>query len=106
MEDFSNEACTYRDVPSRLLLGILDHSVINDHRVSRRSIWRDSHIPSNALAELRVGIIQEQNFILDAIDLAPRAHDPRVICRDHSDNIDTFVLDAGNVLDISRQMAH
>lgn len=43
--------------------------------------------------------------ILDAIGLTPRAHHPRIIERDHRDNIHALGLDGLEVLDVPGEVA-
>jgi hypothetical protein len=43
--------------------------------------------------------------ILDAIGLTPRAHHPRIIERDHRDNIHALGLDGLEVLNIAGEVA-
>lgn len=94
--------CTHRDVPSGFLLRILDNPIINHHRVPLRSIRRNPLIPTQTLTKLGVGIIHEQNLILDAVDLAPSAHHERIVGGDDDNSVDALVFDAGQVLDVAR----
>jgi hypothetical protein len=57
------------------------------------------------LGEESLGVAQEQHLIaLDAIDLAPRVHDPAVVGRNGRDNVDALFAELGAVLDVRREV--
>ena len=53
------------------------------------------------LREERLGVAEEKDVVtLNAIDLAPSVHDPRVVRRDNSNDIDTLALELRELLDV------
>jgi hypothetical protein len=67
--------------------------VVEDHSPATIAVAHTG-TPSMLLGEERLGIAQEQDLIaLDAVDLAPSIHNPGVVRRNGSDNIDALVLE-------------
>jgi hypothetical protein len=91
---YSSGAATYRHLTGALLvLSISDLAVVENHSPATIAVTHTGR-PAMLLGEERLGIAQEQDLIaLDAIDLAPSIHDPGVVRRNSSDNIDALVLE-------------
>lgn len=61
--------------------------------------------PAVLLAEECLGVAQEEDIVtLDAIDLAPRVHDPGVVGRNCGHDIDALVAELAALLDVGREV--
>lgn len=89
-----------KDVLGTLLLGERDLAVVNDDSVTVGTTLIVS--PANALGELGLRVRQEENVVAgDAVDLAPSAHDVRIVVGENGDNINTLGPQGGEVINVS-----
>jgi hypothetical protein len=57
------------------------------------------------LGEETLGVGEEEDVIaLDAVDLAPGVHDPRVVRRDNGNDIDALALQLPQLLNVGRKV--
>lgn len=96
---------TYRDLTGALLvLSVCDLAVIEDHSPATVAVTH-TRLPAMLFGEECLGIAQEQHLVaLDAIDLAPRVHDPRIVARNRGDDVNALLAEFGCLLDVRRQV--
>ena len=57
------------------------------------------------LGEESLGVAEEEDIVtLDAVDLAPGVHDPRVVRRDNGNDIDALALQLTQLLNVGRKV--
>jgi hypothetical protein len=85
---------TYRDLTRALLvLGIDDLAVVKDHSPATVTVAHTRR-PAVLLGEESLCVAEEKDLVvLDAVDLAPGVHDPAVVARNGSNDIDTLFLE-------------
>ena len=61
--------------------------------------------PAVVLREERLGIAEEKDVVtLDTVDFAPSVHDPRVVRRNDSDDVNALALELREFLDVGRKV--
>lgn len=92
-----------RDLDTLLLLNIRIHylPVVNHHSpATGPAVVR----PSELLREARIRVGQEEHVFFHTVGLSPSAHDKRIVGSHDSHHINTFTLDFGKTLQITREM--
>ena len=100
------ERCaTYRNLTRALLvLGVDDLAVIEDHSPATVAVAHTRR-PTVLLGEEGLGVAEEKDLVaLDAVDLAPSVHNPGVVARNGSNDINTLVLELLGLCDVGREM--
>ena len=103
--NFPERCETYRDLTRALLvLGVDDLAVVEDHSPATVAVAHTSR-PTVFLGEEGLGVAEEEDLVaLDAVDLAPSVHNPGVVARDGSNDINTLVLELLCLCDVGREM--